>query len=132
MNRPIAYRAWHLVEKTMYDVQQLEIPGHWPQSGTVWLRTDNRKEDYWRRVSMQEKGEPLLEVMEWSGLLDTKGYHIFEDDIVRDQEGRVHLVMFRDGAFQLDNGERIGSVEVIGNRWEDPEIQFPHQGSCVK
>jgi uncharacterized phage protein (TIGR01671 family) len=79
----------------------------------------------------------LEEPQQYTGLRDKNGVRIFEGDIVaasiyRDEEPQVLEVEFRNGAFVIDYedadsdvvnvGDFVGTLEIIGNIFENPEL----------
>jgi len=79
-----------------------------------------------------------IEVMQFTGLLDTNGKEIYEGDIVKHfgDNDFVHEIKFKHGAFGYDSLvapekfvtysetriHEIETVEIIGNTYENPEL----------
>lgn len=68
---------------------------------------------------------------QFTGLVDSTGKEIYEDDIISLENGRVGLITFHDGCFVVNygNGTRKAlydvqnwSMTILGNRFENPEL----------
>ena len=68
---------------------------------------------------------------QFTGLLDSTGKEIYEDDIVSLENGRIGLVTFHDGCFVVNYGSGTRQalydaqdfkMTVLGNRFENPEL----------
>ena len=133
--RELKFRVWHISEKKMYyatSAEQIEI--QFKESGAYWLCHDvfcNTIDRY--------------EVMQYTGLHDSKGKEIYEGDIVKvkDDAGEefIKQIYFLGGTFcvidvavmaniplnqwlpDLKYGDKPLRItgEVIGNIYETPE-----------
>ena len=68
---------------------------------------------------------------QFTGLVDSTGKEIYEDDIVSLEDGRIGLVNFQGGCFVLDFGNNIRqalyemqnwNMTILGNLFETPEL----------
>lgn len=121
--REIKFRAWNGYVMFNVDVLAISKVG-WDSDGTG--------------VSLAY--QPHVEVMQWTGLLDSRGVEIYEGDICSTDLSRPYnIVVFRNGAFMYqcnDNGKDYFDImvpinentehdrytEVIGNLYENPEL----------
>lgn len=79
------------------------------------------------------------ELMQFTGLCDINGTEIFEDDIIKDDNGDLGVVVYDDCAYRIEfeyaNGykqslllsglselEEWKNYAVVGNIWENPEL----------
>lgn len=124
MGRDIKFRAWDSERNRMYsDIQQTY---------------DGRN-----NIPMDCFGNFLLDVykdrfsvMQYTGLHDKNGKDIYEGDIVTSTNGLVGKIIFENGAYVIDyddeglinttlyslNRYDRGITEIIGNRFENPEM----------
>ena len=130
--RPIKFRAWHMIDRKMYDMHALlfnRVNGEW-----LW--------DYVRNtLDVGYYKTPYLILMQFIGLLDKNGKEIYEDDIVRinhphDWTGDFtnaigHVFWSTDAGFAHTNNHgrppkaMWDYVEVIGNIYEHPDLLPP-------
>ncbi len=120
MRRDIKFRAWDAIEKKMW-VPSINDSGQLMALGPtgVYITYDNPQ-------------DPL---MQYTGLKDTNGVDIYEDDIFQYTNGlgetltEMFYVKFKDGCFVCQNGITISnyliekdSVNIIGNIYENEEL----------
>ena len=133
MNREIKFRAWDKIEKLMVVVDEINwrsnfISGVYPKGGTSGVIKD-------------------YELLAFTGLKDKNGKEIYEGDIIKAELGIFHLpsraikigqVIFMAATFGLlikEGGKNTfvslfhpeakfdeGTVEIIGNIYENPEL----------
>lgn len=113
--REIKFRVWDLEDKRFLDsidCTQLVIR---PLSGRV---TDGAT-------------TPNVELLQYTGLKDKNGVEIYEGDIVRYFRNELAVIVYRDGGVDIRSlswgdceplQRRLGEIEVIGNRYENPEL----------
>ena len=65
-----------------------------------------------------------MEIMLPLGLFDKKGIEIFEGDSIKDSFGKITTVKWDkdDSQFKFASGHPVDSIEIIGNKWENPEL----------
>ncbi len=114
MNRVIKFRAWDAIARTMFESLDLRDT---------------------RICGFYDLG---YEIMQFTGLLDKNRKEIYEGDIVRCSKGCPHQVIWEevsDFSFHcgrwyldrlLDGYSWVGSEELIGNIYENPELLTPH------
>lgn len=68
---------------------------------------------------------------QFTGLVDSTGKDIYEDDIISSEDGRIGIVEFHNGSFVVNYGDGIRqalyevqnwNVTILGNRFENPEL----------
>jgi len=119
MNRVIKFRAWDSEQKVMVDTPWIGPDGSWADSLTFG--------------AMKHSGKSGL--MQFTGLLDKNGKEIYEGDLIKHPEYEEPLeVDFALGSFgmshlgtnryadELFHDVVFGTIEVIGNIYENPEL----------
>lgn len=116
MGRDIKFRAW--------DNGQM----HKVSFNNLWCNDNHSKGKLIIRTENKPFGEQYAtELMQWTGLNDSVGKEIYEGDIYviwyGTKKDRQNVVEF-DCGHSLKNSleEYGGSVEVIGNIYENPEL----------
>lgn len=110
---PLRFRAWHVIEKTMFPVEMLEICG----DGSVYVNEVDCTSD--------------VQIMQSTGLQDKNGKEIFEGDLIREGSYPPRLVVWDEDklSFRSSIGGmtfKLKSTEtVIGNICENPELLPP-------
>jgi len=136
MTREIRFRAWDIKNKEMlYDGIELEIR-------LLDLPTPTPDQPL-NRIGFTEYEQKHFHIMQFTGLLDKNGKEIFENDVVL-ANGRRQVVEFKFGKWLIvdllkddpytnmlydfihDDGAHL--IEIIGNRFENPELLNPPQG----
>ena len=68
---------------------------------------------------------------QFTGLIDSTGKEIYEDDIISPEDGRIGLVEFHNGSFVVNYGNnnrqalydvQNWKMTILGNRFENPEL----------
>ena len=120
MKRELKFRAWDKVEKNMLDFDKLAVEAGW---GGLSLEDYLNWEDW--------------DLMQLTGLKDSKGVEIYEGDIVKtkintrygyvEQTGTVRseylghcIISWSFDGIALDDSTQI--LEIIGNIYESPEL----------
>ena len=118
MSREIKFRAWAKKDKEIVEILYLETR----EDGLVAvLYKDNSK------ITL---GKYAIKIMQYTGLKDSKGYEIYEDDIVWNEwDEEYQVVIYDEGEYKL-MGERhiqnlyneLDYIDIRGNVYEDLEI----------
>ena len=120
--REIKFRAWDTAQKMMVGVTDMEF-----YDGKLgWINTASFDDE----TKNQNDGDPsYLIPMQYTGLHDSNGKEIYEDDIVKNEYGKVMDIQYdpRSAAFGVGDYYfgTIGSgkiLEVIGNIFEDKQL----------
>jgi len=114
--RDIKFRVWDKRTKSFECTEGVQVietdtwngsgkngKGEWFDSPTTIMRTVDDED---------------LVFMQYTGLKDKNGKEIYEGDIVNGGE----IVSWRGGAWGYDNIVWSGSIEVLGNIYENPEL----------
>ena len=68
---------------------------------------------------------------QFTGLVDSTGKEIYEDDIISSGDGRLGIVEFHNGSFVVNYGNNMvqalydmqnWNMTILGNRFENPEL----------
>lgn len=68
---------------------------------------------------------------QFTGLVDSTGKEIYEDDIISLEDGRMGMVEFHNGTFVINYGNEMRqalyevanwNILILGNRFENPEL----------
>ena len=68
---------------------------------------------------------------QFTGLIDSTGKEIYEDDIISSEDGRIGIVEFHNGSFIVNCGNNMiqtlydmqnWKLIILGNRFENPEL----------
>ncbi|MGB1272596.1 MAG: YopX family protein [Endozoicomonas sp.] len=119
MSRVLKFRAWAPNQKKMFPLTQITFPG-----GESW--------SVGKGHGVNMEAQPHIEIMQFTGLKDSKGVEIYEGDIC--EHGTV---VWDDGAFCLYvEGSNQGSTrlcqdrsrrwKVLGNIHQNPELLTPN------
>lgn len=126
------FRAWDTEEKVMYEVYAMDWEGGSHKIVTAHLYADGKS----KKVYPDEKMGDQIEFMQYTGLKDSKGREIFEGDLVQYHvytvgktftgevvwDDRWANFMLRSHEWEEADWVKITNVEVIGNRYENPEL----------
>ena len=122
--REIKFRAWDKKENKMFQVFSITLN----EDGTL------RYVFYWDRYPMLKDKD--VELMQWTGLQDTNGQDIYEGDIIQFRISTINGNLAPPHIFEVINkkgcfkaGHKHFSqfncydiIEVIGNKFENPEL----------
>ena len=135
--REIKLRAWHLKEHKMYFRAYQKI-------SHILLCEDDHGSHEGKGTAVKTAGYDDCEMLESTGLEDKKGKEIFEGDILRvTRKGKTFQGilegvpdMFRSRGlhplhellvkFGIEDKEENLEIEVLGNRYENPELFLQH------
>ena len=118
MSREIKFRAWVKKDKEIVEILYLETR----EDGLVAvLYKDNSK------ITL---GKYAIKIMQNTGLKDSEGYEIYEDDIVWNEwDEEYQVVIFDEGEYKLMGESHMQSlynnldyIDVRGNVYENLEI----------
>jgi len=127
MSREFKFRAWDKEEKKMLYNMERAIA----LDGSIYIEAD----DWWCKFCDDKgyyNGEDV-EIMQYTGIKDSKGIKIYEGDIVRfqfsqwyespvywtdDRGWTVHSIK----VWEYNLASHISTCEVIGNIYENPEL----------
>lgn len=127
--REIKFRAWHKIEKKMYELQGIDLTNDKGNYGyiTVW-------DGYGKFYDNIAKAD--AELMQYTGLKDKNGKEIYEGDIVKADKGGICVVRWEEqidrdrfwataygfSIYFEDGGDAYEPLEVIGNIYENPGL----------
>lgn len=122
MEIEIKYRAWLKEEKKMVIVETIDFS----EKSIQYLEKNEIIDAYFlRRVVFED-----VEIMQYTGLKDSEGYEIYEDDIVwNEYDEEYQVIIFDEGEYKL-MGERhiqnlfnnLDYIDVRGNVYENLEL----------
>ena len=130
--RKLKFRAWDKFHKTMDEVDGYYLYIADGELYEIFEETQGY-ETYMQKHIVTDKHE----VMQYTGLRDSKGAEIYEGDIIRHRIKNMRTVVFKDGAFRTKRinyvaGELTDAFffyentgrdwEIIGNIYENPEL----------
>lgn len=131
MDRIIKFRVWDKYKRKMYPMEpwyqfkKNKESNDWEFLPFSIQIEGNAKEVYVENI---KRFNDLI-IMQFTGLLDSKGREIYEGDVVefyydKDDETRKGIIEYRGCCFWLDDEylHYIGDPTVIGNIYENPEL----------
>lgn len=121
-NDRLKFRAWHKKAETMVlwgDSDEGDIFPFYPDASDCQLG--------------EAIVDPLIEVMQWTGLYDSEGAMIFEGDVVELRAqwgGFIGTTIFECGCFGVKDGCTVytfqdtnsETLRIIGNIYESPDL----------
>lgn len=129
--REIKFRAWDKKEKSMYSMQDIFIEA---ETGEIWQTTFCKYDTPNTEIELTNR----YELMQYTGLKDKNGKEIYEGDIVSCENcyncfGKIEwnnyscgfkFMVAYDTYFESEEiADFIGDMKVIGNIYENPELQ---------
>ena len=128
--REIKYRGLKTLQLFSGEMKSVWIYGFYLKRGTYGdpgpqahiFVYENGYEGY--RVDSKTIGQ-------FTGLVDSTGKEIYEDDIIFAEDGRIGVVEFHNGCFVVNCGNNIKQslydmqnwkLTIMGNRFENPEL----------
>ena len=132
----IKFRAWDKVQNKMLLPDNIEFingQAYWAEASTDGNGSYSNDGKVDGIGALFEGGiDALFDVEQFTGLKDTSGDEIYENDLVRltdDLEDPIYRVVFDEAKFEIvgggvcyDLGEEFMDCEVIGNVHENPEL----------
>lgn len=118
MSREIKFRAWAKKDKEIVEILYLETR----EDGLVAvLYKDNSK------ITL---GKYAIKIMQYTGLKDSKGYEIYEKDIVWNEwDEEYQVVIYDEGEYKLKGEtsvqnlwESLDYIDIRGNVYENFEL----------
>ena len=131
-NNSLKFRAWWIEQEVMCDVDVIGF-----SEGAITVSNQN--------TTYQHLGLNEVELMQSTGLIDVKGFEIFEEDMVKLTEKTINggidthtckVFQSKSGAWRLEGHPDFSRkyttkrelysvrnrIEIIGNVWENPEL----------
>lgn len=125
--RELKFRVWEPLNRKMYSMDYSLYKDHGNEKKTFALPLENQS----LRDSYCSMNLNAINVMQFTGVKDSKGNEIYESDIlsISDREDGFQAVFFDEGFYSTDEFALFELVrsenrtfEVVGNIYENPEL----------
>lgn len=108
--REIKFRAWHKTYDLLCDVVEIVFG-----DDDNYVAVENG--EYIERWRFDD-----IELMQYTGLKDVNGVEIYENDVLKSVGGNTEVVIYIDGRFEPVCWYDEKTYEVIGNKFQNPEL----------